>query len=213
MRPLSASQRAQLEAATLAFEQAMPGSPAEQYVAGRGFDPHTVADFRLGYVGEALPGYERFVGRLAIPNMCAAGHVVGMKFRSLDGAEPKYDKPAGMSNRLFNLRALNNPSSILVVTEGELDTLAVTMLGFPCIGVQGVKSWKPHHKCLLEGYERVVVVRDMDDYGLELAKQIAEQDLPVSIVEPPGGDDANDSVINGFRNQLSEVISRGGGLK
>lgn len=203
MKPLHESVRRSLEEATQIFEAALPGSPAEEYLVGRGIARGF--GFRLGYVAEAIPGFERFTGRLCIPNICAAGHVVGIKFRALGDGEPKYDKPAGMSNRLFNLRALNEDSPIIALCEGEVDAISVAQLGIPAVGVQGANGWKAHHPMLFEGYERVAVVRDMDEKGLDLAKKILATDLPVVVVEPPG-DDANDAVQLGNGVILAKLI-------
>jgi DNA primase len=145
---------------------------------------------------------------LAIPNLCATGHVVGFKFRVIDpdyNGPTKYDKPAGMSNRLFNLRALNDPGSLICITEGEIDAISVTQLGFPTVGIQGVKSWKAHHPALFEGYERIVVVRDVDDAGFDLGRRLLDTDLPVVVVEPPAAD-ANEALRLGLGDQLAKAI-------
>ena len=208
MRPLDASTKAALERAVRAFEAAMPGSPGEEYAAGRGFDHAIQRDFRLGYVPVGVNGFERFAGRLAIPNICAAGHVVGLKFRALDDhTEPKYDKPAGMSNRLFNLRALNLPQMGIALTEGEGDCIAVASLGFAAVGIQGANSWKRRHAALFEGYNRVVMVSDADEKGADLAKKVADSELNLTIIEPPGGcKDANEAIVKGFGDQLARLI-------
>lgn len=187
----------------------MPGSPAAEYVVqARGINPHIGARFRLGYVPAGVPGWERFAGRLAVPNLCAAGHVVGIKFRDLTGnSDSKYDQPAAQQSRLYNLRCLAENGSLIVITEGELDAIAVTQLGFPAIGVPGASAWKRRHALLIEGYERVVIVADADKAGRDMAKKITEGNLPVAVVEPPGGcKDANEALIEGFGDELAHLI-------
>lgn len=208
MKPLLPAVRASLEAATAAFGAAMPGSPAADYARRRHIDPRCGARFRLGYVPPNFPGWERFGDRLAIPNICASGHVVGLKFRALnDGAEPKYDKPAGLPNRLFNLDALNRASDMIALCEGELDAVILEQLGVPCVGIQGANSWKRHHPSLFEGFDRVVMVTDADDKGRDLAKRVAQSDLPVVVVEPPGGfKDATEAVVAGLGDELLASI-------
>lgn len=219
MKPLAPSQRASLEAATRAFEAALRGvdlegraldtGPATEviaYLKTRGFTGETAKRFRLGAVPHGYSGFERFAGRLAIPSICASGHVVSLKFRALDDeAEPKYDTPAGLCNRLFNLRALSEDSTVVVLTEGEADAITVAQLGFPAVGIQGVKSWKPHHPTLFEGYDRVVFIRDMDDAGFQLSKRLMDTDLPIEVVEPPAKD-ANEALRMGLGEELARMI-------
>ena len=213
MKPLPPSVRDSLEAATATFEAALReagGRPAVEYLVGRGIDRSTAETFRLGYVATAdVPGFERFVGRLAIPNICAAGHVVSFKFRALDDlTEPKYDAP-DMPTRLFNLRALNEADDCLWLTEGEIDAITLSQLGAPAVAVPGVHNWKKHYARILEGFERVVLVRDDDDAGLDLAKKLGATDLPLLTVRPPRGfKDVNAALAAGHRDELLELIER-----
>lgn len=223
MKPLAPSQRASLEAATRAFEAALRGvdlegraldtGPATEvidYLKTRGFTGETAKRFRLGAVPHGYPGFERFGGRLAIPNLCASGHVVGLKFRALGDEEPKYDQPAGQVARLFNLHSLATASTTIAIAEGELDCVSLAQLGVDAIGVPGASAWKPRHATLLEGMDRIVVVADADDAGRMMAKKIVDSDLPVVVVEPPHGcNDANEALRMGFGEELARMI-RGG---
>lgn len=189
------------------FEAAMPNSPAAEYAAARGLGPDTVRDHRLGWVASATPGFERFVGRLAIPNICASGHVVGLKFRALtDGVEPKYDGPS-LPARLFNLRALNIASATIALTEGEVDAISLTQLVIPTVGIPGGKAWKRHHFRLFEGYDRVVLIQDDDPTGNDLAKSLIATDLPVVTMLPPDGfPDVNAALVGGAGEALAAAI-------
>lgn len=226
MKPLAPSQRASLEAATRAFEAALRGvdlegraldtGPATEvidYLKTRGFTGETAKRFRLGAVPHGYPGFERFAGRLAIPNICASGHPVGIKFRTVDSnydGDKKYDQPAGQVARLFNLQATNPATDLLAICEGELDTLSLVQLGIPALGVPGASAWKSRHVGLLEGFDRIVVVADADDAGRMMAKKIVDSDLPVVVVEPPHGcNDANEALRMGFGEELARMI-RGG---
>lgn len=208
MRPLQTSVRESLESATLAFQAALPESPAAAYLAERALSPDTAGLHRLGYVETKLPGFERMVGRLAIPNICASGHVVGIKFRALDNeTEPKYDQPSGQVARLFNLRALNDPRDVVVLTEGELDTVTLTQLGVPAIAVPGASAWKRHHFRLFEGYRKVVLIQDDDTAGNDMAKRILDTPLPVIVMQPPHGfNDVNSAMQGGKGDELLSMI-------
>lgn len=210
MKPLSPSLRKQLASAVATFESALPATPGAAYLKSRGFDRQSAEKARLGYVAEPVNGFERFQGMLCIPNICTSGHVVGVKFRAItDDAPQKYDKPAGMPNRLFNLAALNDArSGLIVLTEGELDALSMGVLGLPAVGVQGVKSWKSHHERVFEDFRRVVFVRDADEAGGELAARLLRCDLPVSVVSPPWGcKDVNDALVRGRGGELLAAIA------
>lgn len=207
MKPLLPSQRNGLESATATFERSLPGSPAVEYLEGRGFDLPTATALRLGWVERELPGFEQFVGRLAIPNICAAGHVVGMKFRALNDAGPKYLGLEGYDARLFNLVATNDPSPLIALTEGEIDALSLARLGIPAVGVPGAHLWKRHHERIFEDYERVVLVRDTDEAGGALAKRLSETDLPLVVIRPPGGcKDVNEAIVAGHGAELVAAI-------
>ena len=71
MQRLSESQKKSLRDATLAYQRAFPGSPAEEYLASRGLGFPSIKEemdkFMLGYVAEPLPGHEQYQGMLAIP--------------------------------------------------------------------------------------------------------------------------------------------------
>ena len=207
MKPLMRSIRDSMEAATSTYEADLEGSPAEEYLKGRGIDLATAKDFRLGYVEKVLPGYEHVVGRLSIPNICAAERVVGIKFRTITHEEPKYMKRSGDENRLWNLRALNDPNDIMFLCEGELDALTLSILGVSAIAVQGATSFKEYHWRLLEDYRKVVNIRDLDKDGSELAFKLTATDLPVIIVEPPGGShDVNQAWQDGRGDELLDLI-------
>lgn len=218
MKPLPKSQRESLEAATATFHEALKseaGAPARAYLAARGIDLDSpeggalAEKFRLGVVAtDDVPGFERFVGRLVIPNICASGHVVHMKFRALGDEEPKYDSLA-LPSRLFNLQALNDAESVLWLTEGEVDAISLALLGAPAVAIPGASSWKKHHARVLDGFERLVLIQDDDEAGSDLADRLRHTDLPVHVVRPPRGyKDTNAALAAGRIDDLQELLER-----
>lgn len=211
LKPLNTSVKKSLTEATDRFAAALPGSPAETYLAGRGITAETAARMRLGFVdgvdGTDIPG--RLVGRLAIPNLSFDGHAVGMKFRLIaDRDEPKYDGLA-LPARLYNLHALSWAGDYVAVTEGEIDTVTLTQYGIPAIAVPGVQAWKAHHKRILEGFQTVILFRDYDEPGRALHKAMAA-DLPgLRATDPPGGfKDVNEACQAGHGAGLVDIINR-----
>src|SRR5690606_15019537 len=69
LRPENGRQKAALMRAIDKFEAAYEGSPAEEYMHGRGIMPRTAQAHRVGFVDPARPleGFERFAGRICIP--------------------------------------------------------------------------------------------------------------------------------------------------
>lgn len=215
MRPLQHSVRESLDAAVTIFQTHLAaGGPGALYLESRAIDPTFARErYRLGFVEDStVPGFERFVGRLAIPNLCASGHVVGIKFRELppETSDRKYDGPAGEQKRLFNTRALLTEGDVIAITEGELDAISLGSLGIPAVSVpSGASSWnKRRHWRLFEGFRRVVVFRDSDVGGDLLPKAILESDLPVIVVNPPHGyNDVNEALVAGLGDELIRLVN------
>lgn len=215
MKPLQVSVRESLDAAVTIFQTHLAaGGPAAEYLTVRAIDPEWAREhYRLGYVADStVPGFERFVGRLAIPNICASGHVVGIKFRELppEDSGRKYDGQAGEQKRLFNTRALLTDGDVIAITEGEIDAISLGVLGIPAVSVpSGANSWNRHrHWRLFEGFRRVVVFRDNDAGGDQLLKAIMESDLPVIAVNPPNGlNDVNEALVAGLGDELVSLVN------
>lgn len=215
MKPLPPSVRTSLDVATTTFQMHLAdGGPAASYLSEqRGIDPvWAVERFRLGYVADdTVPGFERFTGRLAIPNICASGHVVGITFRELPPVETerKYDGPAGVQKRLFHTRALLEGADYVAITEGELDCITLDLLGVPAVSVpSGADSWdEKRHWRLFEGFSRVIVFRDSDPAGDALPRKVLRSDLPAYVVSPPGGHkDVNAAHVAGLGAELVKLV-------
>lgn len=182
------------------YHEALPGSPAEQYLQQRGL--FEAADkFLLGYVDEPAPGHEeRFKGMLSIPYITKTG-VVSFKFRRLsDNGGHKYDQPAGQKQHLFNVNAILDAVKQVVLVEGELDAIAATMAGFPAVAVPGVNGWKPYFSRCFDGIGRVIIATDNDSKpdgsnpGQELAKKLIDV-IPQAVrVSLPSGHDVNSTI-------------------
>jgi hypothetical protein len=117
---------------------------AEEYLAKRGLSLQDVEPFKLGIVTEPALGHEAYVGRLSIPYITEAG-VVDIRFRSIDGTEPKYLGLPGSVTRLYNVNSYFKSTDWICLCEGEIDTISLATLGYPAFGVPGVKNIKPHH--------------------------------------------------------------------
>lgn len=177
----------------------------------RGLGWSTISRFRLGYVDTPLsPDHEFVRGRVVIPNICQAGHPVGLKFGSMDPLiekKYKYLYLRGSDTRLWNLQALNYCRGRIFVTEGEFKALALEDAGIPAVGVPGANVMGPqpevdpetgkvtrpknqvrYRRRIFDDLE-VVLVRDSDAGGEALVKAMDWVDRVVNPAPHKGVDD------------------------
>lgn len=193
------------------YHDALPGSPAEEYLHERGL-LDGAEQFLLGYVREPAPGHDHmFTGMLSVPYVTQSG-VVGFKMRRLGAGDPKYLAPSGQRQHLFNVNAIINAVDSVLIVEGELDAIAATLAGFPAAAVPGVKGWKPHFTRCFDGIGRVLVVTDNDSKedgsnpGQELARKLVDE-LPNAVrVSLPLGEDVNSTVLKYGAQHLAELV-------
>lgn len=200
MQRLSSSQRDYLREATTRYLRALPGSPAEEYLASRGLgDKEVTTRFMLGYVDDPLPGHEMHRGSLAIPYLrWSVGHgwaVVSIRFRCIKDHEHvghgKYMTQAGDRPRLYNTLALLPQEPNIAITEGELDAISAQLSGVPAVGVPGAESWQPHFREPFLGYETVFVLADGDEPGMRFANTVAKTLPNAKVIPMPEGEDVN----------------------
>lgn len=169
---------------------------ARDYLAARGFKQATALSCRLGVVVDPVPGHEGFVGRLAIPYLTRNG-VVGMKFRAMDGSEPKYLSAVGAEPHLYHVESFFDDSPFVALTEGELDAAVLTyQVGIPAVGCPGTNTWREHFPRLFAGYDTVFIFADGDKPGLEFAKRVANDLDNARIIPMPDGQDVNETYLN-----------------
>ena len=75
------------------------------YLKSRGISKEVAATFLLGTVTDPVAGHEHGIGCLSIPYITGSG-VVGIKFRKIDGTNPKYIWPTGQKIGMFNVEDL-----------------------------------------------------------------------------------------------------------
>lgn len=193
---LNASQKQLLtETVTRYAQQITPET--EAYLEGRGFDKAARDTYLLGTVVDPHSGHEHAAGCLSIPYITPTG-VVAVKFRRTDGGIPKYFYPTGEKVGMFNVRDLQIESELICICEGEIDTLTLSMIGLPAVGIAGVSQWKPHFPRMFDAYQRILIFADNDvkedgrNPGMELAKRIKEDLDRAEVVHLPANTDVND---------------------
>jgi DNA primase len=188
---LSKSQRELLERATENYAQNI--GEILPYLESRGITEPTARMFRLGFVKNPEIGHEPYQGKLSIPYLTPSG-CIDIRFRALsqEAGGPKYMSRPGATTHIFNINALNNDSTSLVVCEGELDTVIATQAGFTAIGLPGANNWKSFYARVLADWDKVILLCDGDNAGREMAKNLSRELDNVFPVFMPEGQDVND---------------------
>lgn len=183
----------------------------------RGLPPERLVRYGLGVVFGPEAEHEQYEGRLSIPYVTPTG-VVDLRFRCLephDCKEHNHGKYLSMQNakpHLYNVRAFSADLPFIVITEGELDAIAVEChTGIPAVAVPGATVWGKHRfwrRCF-DGYQDVVVVADGDAAGRECAGAISK-DIPVSrMVRLPDGEDSNSFIQRHGPDEFMRKIGLG----
>ena len=148
--------------------------------------------FRLGFVKNPETGHELYQGKLSIPYLTPAG-VIDIRFRSLSNdSGPKYLSRPGASTHIYNIGALSRDNGMLVVCEGEIDTIIATQVGFIAVGLPGANNWKQFYSRVLDGWEKIMLFCDGDNAGREMAKTISRELDNIFPVFMPDNQDVND---------------------
>jgi DNA primase len=207
---LSDELRASLESAATRYNWALrEDSSALSYLHGRGILPAVGDAWRLGAVDGSIPEHASYKGWICIPYITRLGGVVSLKFRRLDGGEPKY---IGLyPTRLYNTMAFDRAERLgyVAVCEGELDAIVLDALaGIPAVAVPGVETWKAHPewKEIFRGFSRVLVFPDPDEPGARLAAEILRDLDTAHTVALPG--DVNET----FLQHGADIIREAAGL-
>lgn len=170
-----------------------------------------VKAYSLGVVLDPLPGDERFTGWLSIPYLTPRG-VKAIRFRNLEGDNPKIGQHNGQPARLYNTAAYFAESSVIGIAEGEIDALVATeRLGLPTMGIPGASMWVAHKGIwgpLFKNFRQVLILRDGDTAGTDMADAITETlKLRARVIDMPEGEDVSSMVA---ANRGDELIKQFG---
>lgn len=201
---LSTSQRQFLLQATQRYAGKI--ELAKDYLLSRQLSVEEASTFHLGVVDDPLPGHEAYKGRLAIPYITPSG-VVDIRFRAMNGEDPKYMGLVGAKTTMFNTQACFVADKYICVTEGEFDCIMMSVKTIhPTIGIPGANNWKPHYAKILDDFDVVIVLADGDPAGLEFGKKISRELGNVNIISMPDGEDVNSMMIKMGSGWLDERI-------
>jgi DNA primase len=142
-------------------------------------------------VEEPLPSHEMYLGRLSIPYITRSG-VVDIRFRALNGEEPKYLGLPSAETTLYNVEALFKAKNYVCICEGEMDTITMASATLhPTVGAPGATSWKKFYPRVFEDFDTIIVLADGDDAGMEFGKRIQRSVNNTRILQMPDGEDVN----------------------
>lgn len=184
----SEEQRKLLEQTTSHYEKDI--NLAEGYLASRGLSLLDAKRHRLGVVRHPIVGHEYYEGRLSIPYITPAG-IVDIRFRAINHEEPKYLGLPGAETKLYNVGAYFETSDYLAICEGEIDTITLSAMNIPAIGIPGVKGIKRHYYKIFSDFPVLYVFADGDQPGRDFAKDLAKKLSGVVIINMPDGEDVN----------------------
>src|SRR6476619_5888263 len=145
---------------------------ARVWLSARGLSRHTISTANLGFVGRpAKDSHSRFRGAISIPYHNPDGGVRTIRFRYFQGAYTnKYDNIRGQKVHLYQVAQTTRPHVWLC--EGEFDSLILTQMGFPAVGIPGSQSFNPSWKYLFTNCESVSLVFDSDEAGRKGADRL-----------------------------------------
>lgn len=208
-----------LEAATAYYEDQLKKNPAAiDYLRGRGFADETIIQFRVGYADGRLRKYLQGKGfalddiegtglvekgkdflyqRLTFP-YTRRGRVITIRGRRFPDCPDKPGKCMGLRNHplhLFNIDALRKPSGLILVCEGETDTLSAVQLGYAAVGIPGVGGFNKAWTGLFPDDIPLISCLDQDKAGRQGTKKLVEAFGPlIRVLQLPEGEDLNDYI-------------------
>ena len=199
---LSNEQRNLLTTSAETYNRSLP--LVMDYLASRGLSYDLADGEMLGYVENPLPGQEQFRGRLSIPYKTRNG-IVNLKFRSLEGEEPKYLNLSGFETNLYHVESFFASSEFICVAEGEIDALSLVSASLPAVGIPGVAAWKRFYARCFEDWPTIFAFADGDEAGRDFAKFLARE-IKARPIFLPNGEDVNSVLIQEGPEYLREKI-------
>jgi hypothetical protein len=177
----------------------------------RGWTPEAIR--KLGV------GFDPSVGRVVFPSRDAFGTLVGFS-----RYQPNPDKRNGQPKNIAEgKRELFPPpeefaTPTVWLVEGEPDTVAMTSMGYPTIGVPGVSKWPDGWAERFGRFDQVRIVFDCDEAGKQAADARSAQlskvtDVKVLEIDPNRDDgyDVNDLLVEVGPEAAAKIIARLGG--
>lgn len=175
-------------------------------IASRGIDEATARKFSYG-IGKDHRG-----NPVQVAQYFRDGAVVAQKIRGRDKAFSVLG--GGHKMPLYGQHLWGSTGRMVVVTEGEIDALTVSQLQdnkWPVVslpsGAQAAAATFKQHLAWLEGYEKVIIMFDMDEPGQAAAQLAAEVLTPgKAFIASLPLKDPNDCLLAGKGEDVRKAI-------
>lgn len=149
--------------------------------------------------------YDTFRNRLMFPVIDVRGSVIGFSGRILDDGEPKYmNSPETLVfNKSHNLFAMNlakkSKKGYIILSEGNIDVVALHQAGFDCAVASLGTSLTPEQARLISRYAgEVVIAYDGDAAGQKASQRaitiLQKLDLKVRVLRIKGAKDPDEFI-------------------
>lgn len=145
----------------------LKGVTYHAYLRDRGITEGTAQFFGVGY----FPGKGSMANRIVIPIKNREGQLVAYAGRSLNGDEPRYKLPPGFQKHLvlFNLDQVGDQTDCIVIVEGFFACMKVFQAGYRNVVAMMGRMLTAEQVKLLMGFEKIVILADPDEPGIEAA--------------------------------------------
>jgi hypothetical protein len=164
------------------FKAMFIGSPAEEYLVGRGISKSVAIESGCGYAaawqhwensscGLKLIGTDR---RVIFPVYDQQGELVAISARAIDS---NYIGPKAITRGRKSLGVFTTKGGLeagrVLITEAPIDALSLAMAGYPAIAMIGTSwaDWLPRH-C---AFRNVAIATDADEAGDEAAIKLTQE--------------------------------------
>ena len=183
----------------------------------KGYTDREMLDAGLVKPGKNGGCYDTFRNRLMFPVIDVRGNVIGFSGRILGDGEPKYlNSPETLVfNKSRNLFALNlakkSKSGYIILSEGNIDVVALHQAGFDSAVASLGTSLTPEQARLISRYtNQVIIAYDSDAAGVKAAQRaisiLEKLDLKVKVLRMSGAKDPDEFIklkgADAFRNLL-----------
>ncbi len=183
----------------------------------KGYTDRELFDAGLTKAGKNGGYYDAFRNRLMFPVIDVRGNVIGFSGRILGDGEPKYlNSPETLVfNKSRNLFALNlakkSKSGYIILSEGNIDVVALHQAGFDSAVASLGTSLTPEQARLISRYtNQVIIAYDSDTAGVKAAQRaisiLEKLDLKVKVLRMSGAKDPDEFIklkgAEAFRNLL-----------
>jgi twinkle protein len=178
---------------------------AGKFLAGRGLSDAVIARYKVATSHEG--------SAVVFPYFDSAGVLVHLSYRGV--SDKKFWTSKGTRPSLFGWQAIPATERTVVLTEGQLDAMAMAMYGYPALSIpfgagKGHYDWITEEWDALERFDTIYLAFDNDDAGKAATSEVLDRlgrhrcrvvDLPYK--------DANDCLMQKVAPDVIRAAMRG----